>query len=58
MKPRWTLTSIACLAMLSATVEQDSRPAAGAAAPVFRSTVNLVLVDVVVRDRKGAACPA
>ncbi len=55
MMPRWTLTSIACLVMLSTTVSRIHGQQQAQTAPVFRSTVNLVLVDVVVRDRKGAA---
>jgi VWFA-related protein len=55
MTPRWTLTSIACLVMLSTTVSRIHGQQQTQTAPVFRSTVNLVLVDVVVRDRKGAA---
>ena len=54
MMPRWSLTSIVVVAMLSTAAgtmhgQQDPQTA-----PVFRSTVDLVLVDVVVRDRKGA----
>ena len=55
MTPRWTLTSIACLVMLATTVSSIHGQQQTQTAPVFRSTVNLVLVDVVVRDRKGAA---
>jgi len=57
MTPRRTLTSIACLVMLATTVSSIHGQQQTQTAPVFRSTVNLVLVDVVVRDRKGAAVP-
>ena len=54
MTPRSTLTSIACLVMLSIAVGRIHGQQQAQTAPVFRSTVNLVLVDVVVRDKKGA----
>ena len=41
--------------MLSTAVGRIEGQQQAQTAPVFRSTVNLVLVDVVVRDRKGAA---
>jgi hypothetical protein len=51
---RWTI--VASLAWLvweaSTLVAQQTSPASQP--PVFRSSVNLVLVDVVVRDRSGA----
>jgi VWFA-related protein len=55
MMPRRTLASIACLVALFTTVTRIHGQQQAQTAPVFRSTVNLVLVDVVVRDRKGAA---
>jgi VWFA-related protein len=42
-----TLTFVAARPLVG---QQPSQPAA----PLFRSTVNLILVDVVVRDKKGA----
>jgi VWFA-related protein len=55
MMARRTLASIACLVMVSTTMSRIHGQQQAQTAPVFRSTVNLVLVDVVVRDRKGAA---
>src|SRR5438477_11914967 len=51
---RVTFAALLMLALMFAA----ARPLVGqqpsqSAAPVFRSTVNLILVDVVVRDKKG-----
>jgi hypothetical protein len=40
--------------LLSTGISLDGQQATPTPAPAFRSTVNLILVDVVVRDRKGA----
>lgn len=55
MTLRHLLVPAAVAALLSMTVRPlDGQQTAPAASPAFRSVVNLVLVDVVVRDRKGA----
>lgn len=55
MTLRHLLVPAAVAALLSITVRPlDGQQTPPAASPVFRSVVNLVLVDVVVRDRKGA----
>ena len=45
---------LACLALSSATLGGQQPPAASQPEPVFHGGVNLILVDVVVRDRNGA----
>ena len=47
-------SALLVLAATAAPIGQQTSPAAAAVQPVFRSSVNLVLVDVVVRDRNGA----
>ena len=55
MTLRHLLVPAAVAALLSITVRPlDGQQTPPAASPVFRSALNLVLVDVVVRDRKGA----
>ena len=55
-----TLLAGASAAILVVETLSAQQPAPQAPPPVFRSGVNLVLVDVVVRDRSGAMkrnCP-
>jgi VWFA-related protein len=54
---RAAATVLATLSLVSAVTlsGQQSAPGSTAGRPVFRSGVNLVLVDVVVRDRAGAS---
>jgi VWFA-related protein len=55
MRSQRILIPAAVAALLSAAVRPlDGQQTPPAAPPAFRSAVNLVLVDVVVRDRKGA----
>ena len=49
--------ALACIVVLflaAASTPTGQEPAQASRAPVFRSGVNLVLVDVVVRDKSGA----
>jgi VWFA-related protein len=54
MRRRWTALSIAALLMAAPAPKAKQTQSAGSQTPVFRSGTNLVLVDVVVRDRNGA----
>ena len=51
MKSAWIVVGVLVMAAIAAPNGQQAPPQSP---PVFRSSVNLVLVDVVVRDKNGA----
>ena len=54
MRRHLALSVLVGLVASAALVGQQAAPAPSQQPPTFRSSINLVLVDVVVRDRSGA----